>query len=48
MAFLSHTTTRRAVAARSRVFTLHDAACRLTFLLAIGFAAALVFGLIGH
>ncbi len=48
MAFLSQTSSRRPVshfAARPRI---SDAFGRLTFFLAVGFAAAIIFGLIGH
>jgi hypothetical protein len=48
MAFLSQASSRRSVshiAARPRI---SDAFGRLTFFLAIGFAAALVFGLISQ
>lgn len=48
MAFLSQMSNQRTVAARPRISSLRDAAGKLTFLLAIGFSAALVFGLIGH
>lgn len=48
MTSLSHTGARRGIAARSRLSTLRDIACKATFLLAIGFSAAFVFGLIGH
>ena len=48
MTFLPQTNTRRSVTARAGTTSLGDAACKLAFLLAVGFTAALVFGLIGH
>lgn len=46
MAFLSQTSNRRI--ASPRASSWRDIAGKLTFLLAVGFSAALVFGLIGH
>lgn len=48
MTFLSQTSNRRIAAARPRVSSWRDVACKATFLLAVGFSAALVFGFIGH
>jgi hypothetical protein len=47
MAFLSQTSNRQ-VTARPRFSSLRDVACKATFLVAVGFSAALVFGFIGH
>lgn len=48
MASLSYTGTRRRVTARPRFPIIGNIACKAAFLLAIGFSATLVFGLIGH
>jgi hypothetical protein len=48
MTFLSHTSSRRRLTARARISLLRDAVGKLTFLLAVGFSAAVVFGLIGR
>lgn len=47
MTFLSQASNRQATA-RPRVSSWRDVACKATFLLAVGFSAALVFGFIGH
>lgn len=46
MTFLSQTTSTSPRAARHRISSLSDVCGALTFLLAVGFSAALVFGLI--
>jgi hypothetical protein len=48
MAFLSQTSSRRPASSGTARPRISDALGRLIFIVAVGFAAALVFGLIGH